>query len=221
MAKRMKGVSCIERNVNLYWYAMVDDCKVYCGKGVEANKLAVAQVEADDLERYREPRRSQGNAYGTTNVEVSLLSAAHNLAYRRKKIPVKDDPPGELARMDDTNPRPILSAESMKAYCELLTGTLPMSWWLLLESAMISGEICNLRVYQAHLDEVVSEVPKQVAGFIDLGIFEIKSTARHKFLEAYHSYVKLGPVCVMRLVDSKTDTNEIQIAENAVGYQVK
>jgi integrase len=43
MAKgKMKGVSCIERNNSIYWYARVDGQKVYCGKGDKGKKLAEA-----------------------------------------------------------------------------------------------------------------------------------------------------------------------------------
>lgn len=42
MAKTMRGVSCIERNGSVYWYARIDGQRAYCGKDQEGKELAVA-----------------------------------------------------------------------------------------------------------------------------------------------------------------------------------
>ncbi len=42
MAKTMKGVTCIERNGSVYWYARIDGQRVYCGQGDKGKKLAEA-----------------------------------------------------------------------------------------------------------------------------------------------------------------------------------
>lgn len=43
---------------------------------------------------------------------------------------------------------------------------------------MRSGEIANLRAYQVHLDSVISEVPRRVIDYLDLGIFDTKNKTR-------------------------------------------
>jgi integrase len=40
--KKTKGVSCIERKGETYWYAQIDGRKLYCGKGDKGRKIAVA-----------------------------------------------------------------------------------------------------------------------------------------------------------------------------------
>jgi integrase len=135
-------------------------------------------IESDDIERYRLKRTSSGAADGTVNIEVILLSAMYNEARKAKKIHA-DMVPGEFRTVDSSNPRPIIQDDAF----ETLLGHVKEDFTDFLicgyESAMRSGEICDLRAYQVHLNEKrISGGQAMVVDYIDLGIFDTKTGAR-------------------------------------------
>jgi integrase len=135
-------------------------------------------IESDDIERYRLKRTSSGAAEGTVNLEVILLGAMYNEARKAKKVHA-DMLPGEFRTVDICNPRPIIQDDVF----ETLLGHAKEDFVDFLicgyESAMRSGEICDLRAYQVHLDEKrISGGQATVVDYIDLGIFDTKTGAR-------------------------------------------
>jgi len=60
MAKTMKGVSCRERNGVVYWYAMVDGQRVYCGKDEKGRGIAEAARSKYVAKRYENRDRTAG-----------------------------------------------------------------------------------------------------------------------------------------------------------------
>jgi integrase len=60
MAKKMKGVTCINRNGATYWYARVDGQRVYCGKGDRGYKVAVAARSKYVARRYETREMTAG-----------------------------------------------------------------------------------------------------------------------------------------------------------------
>ncbi len=134
-------------------------------------------IEVDDQERYRVLRREKGAAHGTINLEIALMSHAYNLAVERKKIS-PDFLPGKSVLEQDRNPRPIISDEQYEKLLKHADSDFADVLVCAYESAMRSNEICNLRAYQVHLDEIISEVPRVEVDYIDLGIFDTKNGAR-------------------------------------------
>jgi integrase len=135
-------------------------------------------IESDDIERYRLKRTKNGAAEGTVNVEVILLSAMYTEARKAKKIHA-DMVPGEFRTVDDKNPRPIIDDETFETLLEHAKEDFADFLVCGYESAMRSGEICDLRAYQVHLGEKrISSGGAMVVDYIDLGIFDTKTGAR-------------------------------------------
>ncbi len=164
------------------WYMTlptVQQQKSYCRKTFSSKhllgyfaKMPVGQVEADDMERYRERRRSEGAADGTIDLEVSLLRRMYNLARKRKKIPF-DAVPGEFVMKNETNPRRLITDAE---YESLLEHAGPDFHDVLVcgyESAMRSSEIGDLRANQVHLD--VQHISGDIVDYVGLGIFDTKN----------------------------------------------
>jgi integrase len=138
-------------------------------------RMALVQVEADDLERYREARKSKGAADGTVNVELAALSAMYHLARKRKKIP-SEFMPGEFVMVNDRNPRRIILENEFETLVEHAGDDFADVLICGHESGMRSGEICNLRARQVHLD--LPHISGQLVDYIDLGIFDTKTGTR-------------------------------------------
>ncbi len=138
-------------------------------------RMALAQVEADDLERYREARKSKGAADGTVNVELAALSAMYNLAKKRKKIPA-EFMPGEFVMVNGSNPRRIILEDEFKTLLKHADNDFRDVLICGYESGMRSGEISNLRASQVYLD--LPHISGQMVDYIDLGIFDTKTGTR-------------------------------------------
>ena len=61
MAKgKIKGVTCIQRNGSVYWYARIDGRRVYCGEGGEGKKRAEAAKAKEMAKKYEDRDRNAG-----------------------------------------------------------------------------------------------------------------------------------------------------------------
>ena len=56
----MKGVSSIQKNGSIYWYARIDSKKVYCGKDEKGRKLAEAAKSKDIAKKYENREMTAG-----------------------------------------------------------------------------------------------------------------------------------------------------------------
>ena len=73
----------------------------------------ITQADADEQERYKEHRRSQGAADGTIVAETALLSAVYHMALKRKMISY-EAMPGEFLTDVQVNPRPVVSDQDFQ-----------------------------------------------------------------------------------------------------------
>ena len=135
----------------------------------------VTQAHADEQERYREQRRSQGAADNTVVAEMALLSAMYHMALKRKMIHY-EAMPGEFLLETKTNPRRLITDDEF----DLMLSKAPNNFKDILicghESAMRSQEIANLTPGQVYLD--IHHLSGQKLDYIDLGIFDTKTGAR-------------------------------------------
>jgi integrase len=169
------------------WYMtqlpFVQEQAVYSEKIIRAKHLldylgnrAVGQVEAEDLERYREHRKREGVQDGTIDNEISLLRAMYNEAKKRKKI-LPEMMPGHFPMNGETNPRPIITEDQYRSLLENAASedfrdVMVCAW----ESAMRSSEIASLTAGQVHLN--VRHISGETVDYLDLGIFDTKTGAR-------------------------------------------
>ncbi|MBW2470338.1 MAG: site-specific integrase, partial [Deltaproteobacteria bacterium] len=135
----------------------------------------INQIEGTDQEKYRTHRKQQGAKDGTINLEIEILSAAYNMALKDKKIQFSDKP-GRFVFKFSHNPRRKVTEEE---YTNLLINAEPDLRDLIIagyESAMRSGELCNLTANKVHLD--IKHISGKTVDYIDLGIFDAKNKTR-------------------------------------------
>lgn len=135
----------------------------------------VTNADADEQERYRERRKSQGAAAGTINNEIMLLSAIYHLALKRKKINA-DVMPGEFIRVNSRNPRRRITDDEFEKLIEYEDSNFVDFLICGYESAMRLSEIRKLTAEQVHLD--IQHISGNIVDYIDLGIFDTKTGAR-------------------------------------------
>jgi integrase len=167
------------------WYMTlptIQNMKVYTRKLSNVKPLLlyfgsrrVNDVEADDMERYRELRRSQGRMDGTVDNEIMLLSSMYHLAIKRKKIPASAMP-GEFVIVGKTNPRRIITDEEFEKLLSHANDDFHDVLICGYETGMRLREICNLIANQVHLD--IRHISGETLDYIDLGIFDTKNGAR-------------------------------------------
>ncbi len=135
----------------------------------------ITGANADEQERYRGHRRSQGAADETMAAEIRLLSAMYHLALKRKLISY-EVMPGEFIRTVQVNPRPVISDEAFQKLLDHATDDFKDVLICGYESAMRSSEVCSLTTEQVHLD--IQHISGRKFDYIDLGIFDTKTGAR-------------------------------------------
>ena len=135
----------------------------------------ITQADADEQERYREHRRSQGAAGNTMAVEMALLSAMYHMALKRKKINY-EAMPGEFLIKTETNPRRLITDAEFDLMLNKATDNFKDILICGHESAMRSQEIANLTAGQVHLN--IQHISGRKLNYIDLGIFDTKTGAR-------------------------------------------
>ncbi|MBC8357365.1 MAG: site-specific integrase, partial [Candidatus Aminicenantes bacterium] len=133
------------------------------------------QAEGDEQERYRELRRSQGASDGTIDYEIGVLGTIFNTARRRKLISA-DMMPGVFLKVNETNPRRIVTEEEFEKLLEHTDQDFKDVLICGYESAMRSSEICNLTAGQVHLN--MHHISGAIVDYIDLGRFDTKTGAR-------------------------------------------
>jgi integrase len=136
----------------------------------------VNQVDADQMDKFREMRREAGAAHGTIDNEIKFLRAVYKLAVKRKKIPV-DALPGEFYLVKEVNPRRIISNDEFES---ILKHTIDPEFQDFLicayESAMRVNEIIKLTPAQVHLN--IQHISGNMVDYVDLGIFDTKNRTR-------------------------------------------
>lgn len=138
------------------------------------NRL-INQIEADDIERFREHRLKQGAANGTIDLEVQVMRSMFNIAITRKLIPA-DSKPGEFVQVHEANPRRIITDDEFEAILKHCDDDFRDMLICAHETAMRLGEICNLTADKVKLDVV--HISGRKLDYIDLGIFDTKTKAR-------------------------------------------
>jgi integrase len=136
---------------------------------------AVAAMEEDIQEAYRQTRNGEGAASKTIDVEVATLGAAYNAARRNKKIPA-EFVPGHFVILKEVNPRRTVTESEFQ---KLVDHADPDFQDVLIcgyETAMRSSEICGLTAGQVHLN--IKHISGQTVDYIDLGIFDTRTKAR-------------------------------------------
>ena len=103
----MKGVTCIERNGSVYWYARTDGHRVYCGQGDKGKKLAEAGRAKYVTKQYENREMNAG-----LNIKRSSLRPLRTLpigicsyprSRRKKAIIVRLMPRGICLDTSETN----------------------------------------------------------------------------------------------------------------------
>jgi integrase len=135
----------------------------------------INQVEADDMERYREHRRGQEAAHGTIDLELGVLRAMYNLALKRKKISA-DDMPGEFVLRNERNPRRIITDDEFNALLKHANDDFRDLFICAHETAMRQAEMCKLTASQVRLN--IQHISGEIVDYIDLGIFDTKNKTR-------------------------------------------
>lgn len=173
----------------LEWYLDLPDIKKqksFNRKQIAANNLIeyftdqnikLVHTTPDTIDKYIEQRREQKVLDSTINVELSLLNNAYKLAVQKWQVH-RDFVPGSfvISQKDiEEVPRRLVTDEEYTKLVDAATDDFRDMIVLAYETAMRSGEICNLRFYRVHLDEVVSEVPYKTANYISLGKFGTKN----------------------------------------------
>jgi integrase len=136
---------------------------------------AVNQIEADDIERYREHRLGEGSVNGTIDLEVQVLRSMFNLAITRKKIP-PDSKPGEFVQLREANPRRTVTDDEFQRILKHAEDDFKEFLICGYETGMRSSEICNLTADRVKLD--IQHISGATLDYIDLGIFDTKTKAR-------------------------------------------
>ncbi|UCD87038.1 MAG: hypothetical protein JSV01_04545 [Desulfobacterales bacterium] len=99
MATKMKGVTCIERNGTLYYYARVGGQRVYCGKGDKGLKLAEAARAKEIAKRYENREMIAGlkvkkvdlkTVKDLANSYMTLPTVPDQRSYSRNVLAVKN-----------------------------------------------------------------------------------------------------------------------------------
>lgn len=142
-------------------------------------KKPVTGIETIDLKRYRVDRRAEGAAHGTIDFEQRVMRLIYNEAKKNKMIPTEAGP-GEYKDKNRYNPRRPVTDEE---YQKLLQATEddPDFKHLMVcayETAMRPAEITGLQVRDVRFGEVVSEVPKRTADYLD--VEDVKSKEEPK-----------------------------------------
>jgi len=138
-------------------------------------KRPLTQIEAVDLETYRDKRKAAGASDSTVDLEVGLMSMIYHKAKKNKMIPTEAGP-GEFKRADISKPRrPITDEEYAKL---LAVADIDPEYRDVVicgyETSMRAGEIARLKVMNVRFGEVISEVPEKViADYLD--VEDIKS----------------------------------------------
>jgi integrase len=135
----------------------------------------INQIQGTDQEKYRSQRKEQGAKDGTINLEIEILSAAYNLALKDKKIQF-DDKLGRFVFKFDHNPRRVITEAEFEQLLEHASRDLQDLFICGYESAMRSGEICNLTAERVRLD--IQHISGSKVDYIDLGIFDTKNKTR-------------------------------------------
>lgn len=135
----------------------------------------VNQIEADDIEQYREKRLTQGILNGTIDLEVQVLRSMFNMAIRRKQIH-PDSKPGEFVQLGEVNPRRIITDDEFEQMLDHADDDLKDLMMCGFETGMRAGEICRLTAGKVNLG--VRHISGAVLDYIDLGIFDTKTKTR-------------------------------------------
>lgn len=138
-------------------------------------KMSAHKLKGSDTVKYRDKRIKQVANDNTVDLELSILRQIYRLAMKLDEI-TADYLPGSFVMNGTTNPRPIITDEQFEL---LHSNAAPVFADILLcgwESAMRSGEICNLKAKDVHLD-VTTDIHGSSVSFIYLGIFDTKTGA--------------------------------------------
>jgi len=167
------------------WYMTlptIQNQKIYARKISIAGHLMkyfgnrpVNQIEADDIERYREQRLKDGVVNGTIDLEIQVLRSIFNLAIKRKMIP-PDFKPGEFVQLREVNPRRIITDDEYERMLKHADNEFKDVLICAFETGMRAGEICKLTADKVRLG--VQHVSGALLDYIDLGIFDTKTKAR-------------------------------------------
>jgi integrase len=115
---------------------------------------ALAEIDVDLLEDYREVREMEGAAIHSINAEISLIRAMFNLATKRKKIP-RELKPGEfpLVRGEKAAPpRRVITTDEFERLLEAADDDFADVLVCGYETSLRSREIADLRVKDVRLD---------------------------------------------------------------------
>jgi integrase len=117
-------------------------------------KKALAEIEDDMLEDYREVRGLEGAAIHSINAEVSLCRAMYNLAVRRRKIP-RELKPSEFPFVRGEKaapPRRVITTEEFERLLEAADDDFADALVRGYETSLRLREIADLRVKDVRLD---------------------------------------------------------------------
>jgi len=136
-------------------------------------KMPPANIKGSDTVKYRDKRTKQGAHDNTVDYELAVLRQVYRTAMKLDEI-TADYLPGSFVMNGTTNPRPRITDEQFellhKNATPIFADILLCGW----ESAMRSGEICNLRVKDIHLD-TMTDMHGNSVSHINLGMFGTKN----------------------------------------------
>ncbi len=94
---KMKGITCIERNGTIYWYARIDGQRAYCGKNEKGKELAYAARGKHEGKQYENREMNAGmkvkkvefkKIVGLSNWYMTLPTVQEKDGYYRKQAAV-------------------------------------------------------------------------------------------------------------------------------------
>jgi integrase len=129
-------------------------------------------ISVDDQEQYRMHQLEQGLSDGYVNNHIALMSAAYNLALKRKKIP----PTlmlGQFLKVEHNNPRRMVEDDEYQALLKVADPDFADVLICGYETGMRAREIRRLTRSQAHLG--IKHISGNVMNYFYLGVFDTKN----------------------------------------------
>lgn len=153
---------------------------VYCAGHLARyfGKRPVTGIEAVDLEQYRVNRRAEGASHAAIDLDLRLMRAIYNKAKQNKMIPAEAGP-GKYKEVNTSDSRrPVTDEEYEKLLKDEESPDFRDFMICAYETSMRPAEIAGLEVRHVRFGEVISEVPKRVADYLD--VEDVKSKKKPK-----------------------------------------
>lgn len=142
-------------------------------------KRPVTGIEAVDLEQYRMNRKAEKGSHSAIDLELRVMRSIYNKAKQNKMIPAEAGPGKYKAANTSASRRPVTDDEYQKLL-EAVKDDSDFRDFMVCayETSMRPAEIAGLEVRHVRFGEVVCEVPRRVADYLD--VEDVKSKKKPK-----------------------------------------